>query len=85
MATVAEPTLDPLKLEQFVLKAVEEVGATLNAALVVMGDRLGLYRALAAAGPLVAAELAARTGTAEPYVRDANSAATSGPAAASAR
>ena len=33
-------------------RAVSEVGATLNTALVVMGDRLGLYRALADAGPL---------------------------------
>jgi SAM-dependent methyltransferase len=70
MATVAEPALDAQKLEQFVLTTVDEVGAALNAALVVLGDRLGLYRALAAAGPLVAAELAARTGTAEPYVRE---------------
>ena len=53
------------KLEQFVFTAVDEIGATLNAALVVIGDRLGLYRALAGAGPLDAAELAARTGTAE--------------------
>jgi 2-polyprenyl-3-methyl-5-hydroxy-6-metoxy-1,4-benzoquinol methylase len=42
----------------------------LNAALVVMGDKLGLYRALAGAGPLAPAELAQRTGTAERYVRE---------------
>ena len=48
----------------------DEVGATLNAALVVMGDKLGLYRALAGAGPLTPAELAERTGTAERYVRE---------------
>jgi len=47
---------------KFVLRAVEEVGATLGAALVVMGDRLGLYRALADGGPLTPAELADRTG-----------------------
>ena len=35
---------------QFVFRAVDEVGATLNAALVVMGDKLGLYRALAGSG-----------------------------------
>jgi SAM-dependent methyltransferase len=70
MATLAEPTLDMQKLEQFVFKAVDEVGATLNAALVVMGDKLGLYRALAGAGPLTPADLAARTGTAERYVRE---------------
>jgi 2-polyprenyl-3-methyl-5-hydroxy-6-metoxy-1,4-benzoquinol methylase len=70
MAAVAARALDPEKLEQFVFKAVEEVGATLNAALVVIGDRLGLYRALAGAGPLAPEELAARTGTTERYVRE---------------
>jgi SAM-dependent methyltransferase len=49
---------------------VDEVGATLNAALVVMGDKLGLYRALAGAGPLTPQELADRTDTAERYVRE---------------
>jgi len=62
--------LDAEKLERFVFRAVEEVGATLNTALVVMGDRLGLYRALAGAGPLTPAELAERTGTSERYVRE---------------
>jgi SAM-dependent methyltransferase len=71
MATVVDPAvLDEKKLMDFVFKAVDEVGATLNAALVVMGDKLGLYRALADAGPLLPAELAARTGTAERYVRE---------------
>ena len=68
--TSTETPLNPAKLEQFVFRAVEEVGATLNTALVVMGDRLGLYRALAGAGALTPAELAARTGTAERYVRE---------------
>src|SRR6476660_1399587 len=71
MATIEEPVaIDGEKLEQFVFRAVDEVGATLNAALVVMGDRLGLYRALAGAGPLTAVELARRTGVAERYVRE---------------
>ena len=65
-----QPVLDPAKLEQFVFRAVEEVGATLNAALVVMGDRLGLYRAMAGAGPLTPTEIAERTGTAERYLRE---------------
>jgi 2-polyprenyl-3-methyl-5-hydroxy-6-metoxy-1,4-benzoquinol methylase len=69
-------TIEPLvevdgeKLMQFVFRAVDEVGATLNAALVVMGDKLGLYRAMAGAGGLTSDELAARTGTAERYVRE---------------
>jgi 2-polyprenyl-3-methyl-5-hydroxy-6-metoxy-1,4-benzoquinol methylase len=62
--------IDEGKLQQFVFRAVGEVGATLNTALVVMGDKLGLYRAMAKAGPLTPAELAARTGTAERYVRE---------------
>jgi hypothetical protein len=63
-------TVDAQKLEQFVFRAVEEVGATLNAALVVMGDKLGLYQALAGTGGLTPAELAEQTGTAERYVRE---------------
>ncbi len=71
MATVADmPVLDPKKLEEFVFRAVDEVGATLNAALVVMGDKLGLYRALVEGGPLTSGDLATRTGTAERYVRE---------------
>jgi SAM-dependent methyltransferase len=71
MSTVERvQAVDPERLEQFVFGAVNEVGATLNTALVVMGDRLGLYRAMAGAGPLTPAELAERTGTAERYVRE---------------
>jgi len=70
MTTVGDSPLDAQKLEQFVFRAVDEVGATLNTALVVMGDRLGLYRALAGAGPLTPAALAARTDTSERYVRE---------------
>jgi 2-polyprenyl-3-methyl-5-hydroxy-6-metoxy-1,4-benzoquinol methylase len=71
MATIDPPAaVDGDKLMQFVFRAVDEVGATLNAALVVMGDKLGLYRALAGSGGLSPAELAARTGTAERYVRE---------------
>jgi SAM-dependent methyltransferase len=71
MSTIEQAAeVDGDKLMQFVFRAVDEVGATLNAALVVMGDKLGLYRALAGAGPLAPAELAERTGTAERYVRE---------------
>jgi SAM-dependent methyltransferase len=69
-ATEEAPAIDLEKLESFVFRAVDEVGATLNTALVVMGDKLGLYRALAGAGPLTPAELAERAGTAERYVRE---------------
>src|ERR1700684_1627944 len=69
-ATDSPPALDPDKLMQFVFRAVDEVGAPLNAALVVMGDKLGLYRALAGSGGVSPMELAERTGTAERYVRE---------------
>jgi 2-polyprenyl-3-methyl-5-hydroxy-6-metoxy-1,4-benzoquinol methylase len=62
-------TLDPKKLDEFLGKVVGDAGAAMSAALVVVGDRLGLYRARAGA-PATAAELAARTGTAERYVQE---------------
>ena len=72
MATIEEPAVavDPDKLMAFVFRAVDEVGATLNAALVVMGDKLGLYEAMAGAGALTPTELARRSGVAERYVRE---------------
>jgi len=70
MATIEETPVDLEKLNAFVFRAVDEVGATLNTALVVMGDRLGLYRALAESDALTPAELASHTGTAERYVRE---------------
>src|ERR1700679_883792 len=71
MSTIDHPVeVDGDKLMQFVFRAVDEVGATLNAALVVMGDRLGLYRGLAGTGGLSPAELAERTGATRPYVRE---------------
>jgi 2-polyprenyl-3-methyl-5-hydroxy-6-metoxy-1,4-benzoquinol methylase len=75
VTTIEQPVEQPVevdgdKLMQFVFRAVDEVGATLNTALVVMGDKLGLYRALAGSDGLSPAELAERTGTAERYVRE---------------
>ena len=71
MSTIEQPVeVDGDKLMQFVFRAVDEVGATLNTALVVMGDKLGLYRGLADGGALSPADLAERTGTAERYVRE---------------
>jgi len=65
-----EQAIDGDRLMSFVFRAVDEVGATLNAALVVVGDELGYYRALAAGGPLTAAELAVATGTDAHYARE---------------
>jgi SAM-dependent methyltransferase len=61
--------VDPDKLNAFLGKAVGDLGAALGAVLITIGDELGLYRALAGER-LTATELAARTGTAERYVRE---------------
>ncbi len=58
------------KLHEFLGKALVDFGATFNAALIRIGDKLGLYKALATGGPQTAAELAKRTGTSERYVRE---------------
>lgn len=58
------------RLHDLLGRAIVDFGATSNAPLVLIGDRLGLYRALAKLGPLNAAGLAAATGTQERYVRE---------------
>jgi 2-polyprenyl-3-methyl-5-hydroxy-6-metoxy-1,4-benzoquinol methylase len=63
-------TLDQSRVEEFAGQIAAEIGATLNAALVTVGDELGLYRAMADAEPISACELAARTNTHERYVRE---------------
>jgi SAM-dependent methyltransferase len=71
MATIESPAaVDLEKLEAFVFRAVDEIGATLNTALVVMGDKLGLYKAMAGAGPLDPAEIARRADVSERYTRE---------------
>src|SRR5208337_3782342 len=62
-------SLDEAKLNEFVGKMVGDMGAAMTAALMIIGDKLGLYKALAS-GPLGSAELAKRTGTTERYVRE---------------
>ena len=64
------PQVDQSKLDAFMGKAVMDMGAALHAALVVVGDKLGLYKAMVGAGGLTSAELAAKTNTSERYVRE---------------
>lgn len=64
------PSVDPDRLMSFVLRAVDETGAALNCALVVMGQRLGYYRSLVENGPSTPAELAERTHTDQHYARE---------------
>jgi len=62
--------INPDKLHEFLGKAIVDFGATFTAALIRIGDKLGLYKGLAAGGPQTAGELAKRTGTVERYVRE---------------
>jgi SAM-dependent methyltransferase len=69
-AVTTPPAVDGDALMGFVFRAIDEVGASLNCALVVMGDKLGYYRTLAEHGPLTPNGLAHLTNTAEPYARE---------------
>lgn len=69
----AEPRPEPVneaKLQAFLTRAAYDLAAAQSAALVAIGDRLGLYSALAGSGPLTPAELARRTGTSERYLAE---------------
>jgi len=58
------------KMNQLIGRFLDDFGAAFHAAMVVIGDKLGLYRTLAEAGPITSKELADRTGTTERYVRE---------------
>jgi SAM-dependent methyltransferase len=62
--------LDMTKVEDFMHQVVGDLGAALSAVLIHVGDRLGLYAAMADARPVTSSELAERTGLAERYVRE---------------
>ena len=70
MTTTMAAPIDEAKLGAFVHAVVVDMGAAISGMLLHVGDRLGLYRAMAGAGPLTSTELASRTGTAERYVRE---------------
>ncbi|HUD71120.1 MAG TPA: class I SAM-dependent methyltransferase [Dongiaceae bacterium] len=60
--------VDMDRLNAFMGKFVGDLGAGLHAALVILGDKLGLYKAMAAAGPATPADLAKKTGCDERYL-----------------
>jgi len=62
--------IDQTKLESFVMRAVGDLSSAYGGVMVSLGSKLGLYKAMAGAGPIAARELAARTGCAERYVRE---------------
>ncbi len=58
------------KLHEFMGKTLGDMGAGMSGVLVLIGDKLGLYKALAQAGPVTSLELAKHTGCAERYLRE---------------
>ena len=69
MATAQAPAIDMDKLNAFIGRFVTDLGAAVHTGMVVIGEKLGLYKALAA-GPMTSAELAAKTQTDERYLRE---------------
>jgi 2-polyprenyl-3-methyl-5-hydroxy-6-metoxy-1,4-benzoquinol methylase len=63
-------TIDPAKLDEFMGRFVGDLGAAFSVPLVLIGDKLGLYKAMADGEPVTPAELAERTGTRERYIRE---------------
>jgi SAM-dependent methyltransferase len=71
MATASKASaIDENKMNAFLGKVVGDFGAALSSALVYIGQKLGLYRAMADYGPVTSAELAQKTNTNERYVRE---------------
>jgi SAM-dependent methyltransferase len=62
--------IDEAKLEAFMGQAVTDMGAIISAPLMVIGEKLGLYKAMAGAGPLTSLQVAERSGAAERSVRE---------------
>jgi SAM-dependent methyltransferase len=62
--------LDEARLNEFMGKALGDMGAAMMASLIAIGEKLGLYKAMAGAGQITSAHLAEKTGTTERYVRE---------------
>lgn len=69
MAAAQAPALDMNKLNNFIGQFVTDLGASVHAGMVVIGEKLGLYKTLAQ-GAVTSAELARKTATDERYVRE---------------
>jgi SAM-dependent methyltransferase len=69
-AMMSGTAIDEARLESFMQRVVGDMGAIISAPLMVIGEKLGLYRAMAGAGPLSSNDVAARSGASERYVRE---------------
>jgi 2-polyprenyl-3-methyl-5-hydroxy-6-metoxy-1,4-benzoquinol methylase len=65
-----DTAIDPVKLDTFIMRAIGDLSAGYGGVMVSLGMKLGLYKAMAGAGPLSSQEVAERTGCAERYVRE---------------
>jgi SAM-dependent methyltransferase len=70
MSSQQQPAIDMDKLNAFMQRAVGDMGAAMHAVLILLGDRLGLYKAMSDSSPVTPTELSKRTGTHERYVRE---------------
>lgn len=62
--------IDEAKFSALIDRMITEMGVVFGSSLVLVGDRLGLYKALVELGPATSPELAKHTGTFERYVRE---------------
>jgi hypothetical protein len=70
LAMTIQPTIDENKLNEFVGRFVGDLGAVMHAATVLIGDKLGLYKAMSDGDSITCWELAERTGTDERYMQE---------------
>ena len=70
MDYIGKNAIDPAKLDAMVGRAIGDISAGYGGVMISLGDKLGLYKAMAGAGPLSSREVAARAGCAERYVRE---------------
>lgn len=69
-AIAKQDSPNPDAMNQLLGQMVNDIGAAVNGALVILGDRLGIYSALAEAGPATAQELAGKIGLDERQLRE---------------
>ena len=69
MANAAAP-IDPEKFKEYAKRVFGALGGAMTSAMICLGDRLGLYRALSETGAVTSAELAKRTGLSERWLRE---------------